>query len=87
MKVGQTVKVAVMQLSSRHPGIRFDDTQGSAALQTAPKGASGQVMALSPDRGEALVELYWTFAPNAAPGSGHVWRIWVKRVFFGQLFD
>jgi hypothetical protein len=85
--IGRKVSVALQQLPRAHTGIRFDESQGSAAVSSAPRGATGEVKALSPDRSEALVELYWNFAPRAAPGTGHVWRIWVKRVFFGQLFD
>jgi len=85
MIIGQKVKVVLNQLN--HIGIRFDGSQGIAAAVYAPRGASGEVKEVSPDRSEALVELYWSEAPQAAPGTGHVWRIWVKRVFFGQLFD
>lgn len=56
MNLGQKVKVAIKQLPANPIGIRFDVSQGAAALA-------------------------------AAPGAGHVWRIWVKRVFFGQLFE
>ncbi|MBK6356484.1 MAG: hypothetical protein IPF44_07080 [Betaproteobacteria bacterium] len=87
MMVGQKVKVSLPQLPRNHIGIRFDDSQGAAAAVSAPRGASGEVLNLSPDRSEALIELYWSGATRAAPGSGQVWRIWVKRVFFGQLFD
>jgi hypothetical protein len=87
MNVGQKVRFALKQLPASHIGIRFDNRQGSAALASAPQGASGEVIELSPDRSEALIDLYWSDSPRTAPGSGHVWRIWVKRVFFGQLFE
>ena len=86
MVVGQKIKVALAQLPRNHVGIRFDSSQGAAAV-SAPKGASGEVKELSPDRSEALIELYWSNTSRAAPGMGHFWRIWVKRVFFGQVFD
>lgn len=87
MVVGQKVKAALVQLPRNHVGIRFDGSQGAAAAVSAPNGAAGQVKELNPDRSEASVELYWSNTPRAAPGTGHVWGIWVKRVFFGQVFD
>jgi hypothetical protein len=87
MLVGKKVRVALNQLPANHIGIRFDQRQGGAAPAFAPKGASGEVVELSSDGNEALIELYWSNVPRAAPGSGYIWRIWVKRVFFGQLFE
>jgi hypothetical protein len=82
MLPGQAVSVQQEKLLSVHPGIRFDVSQGSAAM-FAPRGARGHVARLSDDGMEALVELYWG---AAAPGDGNVWKIWVKREWFGQLF-
>ena len=82
---GKKVKVALPKLFSTHQGIRFDSSQGAAAVAFAPRGASGEVKQLSPDKQEALIELYWS--EGRGRGHGHVWRIWVKRVFFGQLFE
>jgi hypothetical protein len=87
VNVGQRVKVTIAQLPRTHIGIRFDSSQGTAATASAPKVAAGEVKALSADRNEALVELYWSAAPRPAPRSGLLWRIWVKRVFFGHLFE
>lgn len=86
MMIGRKAKVSIPVLSHRHIGIRFDHSQGAAYVD-APRGASGEVIALSPDRNEEFIELYWCSSPKAAPGAGNTWRIWVKRVFFGQLFD
>ncbi len=86
MRAGTKVIVQPNLLSSTHPGIRFDSSQGAAAALSAPKGASGEVLRTSDDGRECLVELYWNAAPRAAPGAGHTWRVWVKREWFGQLF-
>lgn len=84
MKVGSKVKVCANPLLAKHPGIRFDGTQGAAAV-SAPKGTSGEVRQLSDDKNECLVELYWN--ETGRPGAGHTWRIWVKRSWFGNLFE
>jgi hypothetical protein len=87
MIVVKKIKVALPKLPFNHVGIRFDPTQGAAAIQSARKGASGEVKQLSPDKQEILVELYWNDSPRALPGTGHVLRIWVNRDFFGQIFE
>jgi hypothetical protein len=87
VQAGQRVRVGIAQILSSHAGIRFDGSQRSAANNFARRAASREVKALSPDRSEALVELYWNGALSAAPGIGHVWRTRVKRLFFGQFFD
>jgi hypothetical protein len=83
MRPGHKAVVQPIRLYSNHPGIRFDKRQGSAAAQSAPRGASGQVLQVSNDGNEFLVELYWNGSSAAA--AGHVWYIWVKREWFGQL--
>ena len=85
MRVGTKAVVQPNPLYSRHPGLRFDADQVAAA-PFAPKGASGEVVRVSADGAECLVELYWNESPRAAPGRGHAWRVWVKREWFGQLF-
>ena len=84
MKAGQKVKVQPERLFAKHPGIRFDSSQVATSAY-APRGASGEVLQVSPDGKEALVELYWNPNARAAPGTGENWRIWVKREWFGQL--
>jgi hypothetical protein len=85
MKVGAKAVVQPVILHAKHPGIRFDNSQGSAASAIAPRGASGKVIQVSPNQQECLVELYWNDNPKSSPGTGHVWRIWVQRAWFGQL--
>lgn len=43
------------------------------------RGVRGEVLRLSPNNNEALVELSWD--------GWHVWRVWVKRDVFGVLFQ
>jgi len=82
MQPGQRVAVQPEKLFAKHPGLRFDNSQGPITI-FAPRGAEGQVLRISDDRMEALVELYWN--PNGRPGAGDSWRVWVKREWFGQL--
>jgi len=84
MRPGTKVLVQPQRLFANHPGIRFDSSQATAVL-FAPRGASGEVLRVSDDRSECLVELHWNDSGRAAPGAGHAWRIWVKREWFGQL--
>jgi hypothetical protein len=83
---GKKIKVTLPQFPAIHPGIRFDKSQ-VACSANAPKGTSGEVLRVSGDLPECLVERYWNHNAVSAPGSGEMWKIWVKREWFGQLFD
>ena len=82
MKRGQKVTVQPQQLFGTHAAIRFEAGHGPRSI-SAPRGASGEVIDVSADGREALVELYWN--SSGLPGAGEQWRFWIKREFFGQL--
>lgn len=84
MKVGQRAVVQPERLFKNHPAIRFHNPPAATSL-FAPRGASGQVLEISGDGSEALVEIYWNPNPRTSPLSGEAWRFWIKREWFGQL--
>lgn len=86
IRIGEKVKVRIQELPSKHMSIRFDSNH--PAISTfAPKGASGQVLEISANGKEVLVELYWNAHGLAVPGGGETWRIWVKTDVFGHLLS
>jgi len=85
MQPGQKVSVQPEKLFARHPGLRFDASQGAVAALFAPRGAEGHVIRLSDMGMEALIELYWNANPRSAPGAGNIWRIWVRREWWYLL--
>ena len=78
MIAGKSVKVVPKKLFITHPGIRIDPSH-NASYSYVEEGTKGVVRSLSENRYEALIDLDL--------GYRGVLKIWVKREWFGSLFE